>query len=52
MSREPSSGPPYVDWRLDRWKLAVLFCLLLILLLLALFGPDSGLAVQHTANFL
>ena len=52
MSRDPFSGPPYVDWRLDRWKLALLFCLFLLLLLLALFWPDGGLTVRPLVNFL
>ncbi|MFN8488097.1 MAG: hypothetical protein U0350_10920 [Caldilineaceae bacterium] len=52
MSRDPTSGPPYMDWRIDRWKLALLFCLLLLLLLLALFWPESDLTAYQSVNFL
>ncbi len=49
MNLDPSRRPPYLDRRLDRWKLALLLCLFIILLLIALFWPDSALRVLgHT----
>jgi len=45
MKLDPSSGPPYFDWALDRWKVLVLILLFILLLLLALFWPDDGATV-------
>jgi hypothetical protein len=36
---EPLGRPPYFDWRIDVWKLAVLAALFLALLFWTLFGP-------------
>lgn len=33
--------PPYFDWTIDRWKLALIVILFLILLIGTLFWPDS-----------
>jgi len=49
MSLDPDRPPPYFDSRLDRWKLAVLLLLFLILLVLALLWPeDAPLLLQWT----
>jgi len=49
MSLDPDQPPPYFDSRLDRWKLAVLLLLFLILLVLALLWPeDAPLLLQWT----
>jgi hypothetical protein len=45
MSFDPSSKPPFVDWRLDRWKLAFLLLLFILLLVWALFWPESASAL-------
>lgn len=42
MNLEPSSPPPYIDWWLDRWKLAFLLLLFVILLAWALFAPADA----------
>jgi hypothetical protein len=34
----PTPKPPYVEWRLDRWKVAVLLLLFGLLVLWALWG--------------
>ena len=47
MNPDPSSGPPYFDWALDRWKVFILILLFMLLLLLALFWPDDA-ATAHT----
>ena len=46
MNLDPSSGPPYFDWDLDRWKVFVLILLFILLLILALFGPEEGRTAQ------
>jgi len=42
MSNDPKTSPPYFERNLDRWKLAVLLILFLVLLLTALLWPDDA----------
>ncbi len=42
MSLDPDQPPPYYDWQLDRWKLALLLFLFVLLLLLALFWQEDA----------
>jgi hypothetical protein len=39
MRPDPFSKPPYIDWRLDRWKLTLLALLFGGLLCWVLFAP-------------
>ena len=41
MNLDPLRHPPYLDRRLDRWKIVLLLCLLIVLLLGALFWSES-----------
>jgi hypothetical protein len=47
MSREPSPKPPFIDWRLDRWKLAFLLLLFSFLLAWALLWPEDASALAN-----
>ncbi|CAN5771575.1 hypothetical protein BH10CHL1_BH10CHL1_24280 [soil metagenome] len=52
MNFDPSRRPPYFERRLDCWKIAVLLCLFILLLLGALFWPDSTWQIMTpTPNF-
>jgi hypothetical protein len=39
MLDDPNLRPPYIDWRLDGWKLTALVLLLTLLAAWALFWP-------------
>jgi hypothetical protein len=41
MNSTPSQELPYLDWCLDRWKIAVIFFLFSLLLFAALLGWDT-----------
>ena len=42
MDQNPFQQPPYFDWSLDRWKVAIIVILFLVLLVSTLFDPGWG----------
>lgn len=49
MDQNPFQQPPYFDWSVDRWKVAIIVILFLALLISTLFDPGWGRGAANPA---